>query len=91
MNTHERAARLCPSPKWAAICAGQRVKGLEKHKRTVESHPGTAAYWARHSIEEDADSAVYALRLADSGHRVRGYLAAFLSALAARLLLPLIR
>lgn len=91
MNTHDRVASLWPSGEWAAVCAAQRTKGLEKHGRTVESYPGTAPYWADHGAQEAADGAVYALRVTDAGHPVRGRLAALLFVLAGRLLLPLTR
>lgn len=87
--THDRAARLLPHPAWWFICERQRIKGLRKWGRTVEEARLTASEWATHGIEEAADGTVYALRVSDTGHPIRGRIAAFLFALAARVLLPL--
>lgn len=88
-DAHERAARLSRDPAWQAVCEGQAVKGLRKWGRSVDAYPGSVSYWTSHGAEEAADGAVYALRLSDTGHPIRGRIAAFLFALAARLLLPL--
>lgn len=88
LNAHARAARILPHPTWAAICEGQRRKGLQKWRVEVDDYSAPASYWAGHGTEEGADGTVYALRVSDTGRPIRGRLAAFLFALAARVLLP---
>lgn len=88
-GTHERAGRLLADPEWRYILAIQWGKGLAKYAVTVDQADLTPAAWADHAAQEAADGCVYALRVSDTGHPIRGRLAAFLFALAARLLLPI--
>lgn len=80
--------RLNRHPHWSGLLWGQWNKGMQKYGMTVDDNPGDSSYWADHAAQEAADGAVYALRVSDTGHPVRGRLAAFLFALAARVLLP---
>lgn len=89
MSAVDRVARLSRDPDWHAVCERQAAKGMAKWGRSVDDYPGSASYWATHGAEEAVDGAVYSLRLSDTGHPIRGRLAAFLFALAARLLLPI--